>query len=186
MLDGTNVDNVIYHNDIRGLPQASAVLQELVMTPPNPAVSPAAASDDALRTETTLGLIGYKLRRAQLSVFQRFLTTFEHLNLRPAEYSVLVLVEENPGRKQSEIALLLGIKRANFVPLVDGLENRGLIARAVIETDRRANGLHMTEEGKAFMANARAVHTELEAELVSRLGGGAERDQLLTLLDRLT
>jgi hypothetical protein len=48
-------------------------------------------ADEQLRTEETLGMIGYRLRRAQLSVFQLFLTMFEQLELRPAEYSVLVL-----------------------------------------------------------------------------------------------
>ena len=66
---------------------------------------------------------------------------------------MLVLVGENPGRKQSEIAAALGIKRANFVALVDGLQNRGLIERLSLETDRRANALHLTEQGRDFMAD---------------------------------
>jgi DNA-binding MarR family transcriptional regulator len=154
--------------------------------PRSSAVSERPEIDDIVRTEATVGMIGYRLRRAQLSVFQRFLTIFEELALRPAEYAVLVLIEENPGRKQSEIALALGIKRANFVSLVDGLEARGLIERHAVETDRRANALHMTDEGRAFMERARTVHNELEGEFISRLGGVAERDQLLALLEKLT
>lgn len=142
--------------------------------------------DDGLRTEATTGIIGYRVRRAQLSVFQKFLAVFEALQLRPAEYSVLVLIADNPGRKQTEIAEVLGIKRANFVTLVHGLEERGLVERVPSAQDKRANALHLTGEGETFLANARAVHEAMEDELVARLGGAAERDRLLALLDRLT
>lgn len=143
-------------------------------------------SEGALITEATLGFIGYRLRRAQLSVFQTFLSAFDSLGLRPAEYSVLVLIDENPGRKQTEIAATLDIKRANFVVLIDGLEKRGLVERASVATDKRANALFLTADGHAFLIKARTLHDELEADLVSRLGGVEQRGQLFALLDRLT
>src|SRR5690606_36107249 len=105
----------------------------------------------ALGAEETTGIIGYRLRRAQLSVFQRFLTLFEELRLRPVEYSVLMLIAANPGRKQTEIAEVLGIKRANFVTLVHGLEDRGIVERVASVADKRANALHLTAEGDAFL-----------------------------------
>ncbi len=153
---------------------------------PMPASDAPPAPDDSLRTEATTGIVGYRLRRAQLSVFQRFLAVFDELRLRPAEYSVLVLIADNPGRKQTEIAEVLGIKRANFVTMVHGLESRGLVEREPSAQDKRANALHLTVEGNAFLAEARAVHDAMEQDLVDRLGGAAGRDRLLELLDRLT
>jgi DNA-binding MarR family transcriptional regulator len=143
-------------------------------------------TDDNLRAEATTGIIGYRLRRAQLNVFQKFLTVFEDLKLRPAEYSVLVLIADNPGHKQTEIAEVLGIKRANFVTLVHGLEQRGLVERHPSPQDKRANALHLTTAGQSFLAHARGVHNAMEDELVARLGGAQARDGLLALLDRLT
>lgn len=142
--------------------------------------------DETVRTGGTTGLIGYRLRRAQLNVFQRFLAIFEQMKLRPAEYSVLVLIGDNPGRKQTQIAEALGIKRANFVTLAHGLEERGLIVRRASAEDKRANALHLTPAGAAFLNTARALHEGMEADLVDRLGGAAQRDQLLGLLARLT
>lgn len=150
------------------------------------AASPISDSVADLRIDATTGIIGYRLRRAQLSVFQTFLSVFDSLKLRPAEYSVLVLIADNPGRKQTEIGEVLGIKRANFVTLVHGLEDRGLVERVPSAEDKRANALHLTRQGEAFLAEARRVHEELEAEMVARLGGPAARDQLLALLDRLS
>lgn len=141
---------------------------------------------DTLRAEATTGIIGYRLRRAQLNVFQKFLTVFDDLKLRPAEYSVLVLIADNPGRKQTEIAEVLGIKRANFVTLVHGLEERGLVERHPSPQDKRANALHLTTSGQSFLVHARGVHTAMEDDLVAQLGGTQARDRLLDLLDRLT
>jgi DNA-binding MarR family transcriptional regulator len=141
--------------------------------------------EEPLETGATSGLVGYRLRRAQLNVFQRFLTVFEKMGLRPAEYSVLVLVADNPGRKQTAIAEVLGIKRANFVTLVHGLEDRGLIERRPAMDDNRANALHLSRTGKVFVARARALHDKMEDELLAKLGGPAARDTLIELLDRL-
>ncbi len=152
-----------------------------------PPIPPAPAhGDTGLRTETTVGAIGYRLRRAQLSVFQQFLAVFEEFKLRPAEYSVLVLIEDNPGRKQTEIAEVLGIKRANFVTLVHGLEERGLVERIPSVNDKRANALHLSKEGRSFLRAAQARHAALEDEMIARLGGPAARERLLALLDRLS
>ena len=142
--------------------------------------------DGALKTGPTTSIIGYRLRRAQLNVFQQFLAAFDKMKLRPAEYSVLALIADNPGRKQTEIAQVLGIKRANFVTMVHGLEGRGLVARVAATGDRRANALHLTQEGTRFLEEARAMHDALEQELVDRLGGPEARESLLALLDRLS
>lgn len=144
-----------------------------------------ASPQQNLRTGQTTEIIGYRLRRAQLGVFQRFLSAFEALDLRPAEYSVLALIGDNPGRKQTEIAQVLGIKRANFVALVNGLEQRGLTERRSARDDKRANALHLTPAGEDFLAQARSIQDRFEAECIMRLGGKDARDTLLDLLDRL-
>lgn len=141
--------------------------------------------DSDLRTEATTDIVGYRLRRAQLAVFQRFNAAFEALDLRPAEYSVLVLITDNPGRKQTEIAEILGIKRANFVALVTGLETRGLIERQAAPGDRRANALYLTASGVEFLSAASAIQDRFEADCIERLGGIEGRDTLLRLLDTL-
>jgi DNA-binding MarR family transcriptional regulator len=136
-------------------------------------------------TGAVSGIIGYRLRRAQVSVFQQFMARFAEFGLTPAEYSVPALVGANPGSKQTQIGEALGIKRANFVTLINALEARGLTERRQPAGDRRANALFLTETGKAFIARANSVQAEFEAEMVAQLGGQKARDQLVALLDRL-
>lgn len=126
--------------------------------------------------------IGYCLRRAQVGVFQKFLSTFADVSLRPVEFSILTLINDNPGRKQTEIAHALGIKRANFVPIIDGLEARELVERRPSSEDRRANALYLTRAGTKFILAVHKRHEALEGEFTIRLGGPAKRADLLALL----
>ena len=109
------------------------------------------------------GVVGYVLRRAQLAIFEDFIARFAALDLKPAQYSVLLVIGRNPGRKQSEIAASLGIQRPNFVAMLDELERRGLAERVRSVTDRRSHAIVLTDDGRALLARAAAVQAEQEA-----------------------
>jgi DNA-binding MarR family transcriptional regulator len=159
--------------------------QEKAAAKPSRAKRAKSSHDDPLVVADLQTTIGYKLRRAQLLVFQDFIESFNRLKLRPAEFSVLSLIAAQPGQKQTEIAEKLGIKRANFVALMDGLEARGLAERRKAIGDKRSHSLHLTEEGTTFVRKMTQVWRAHEQRLVERLGGEKERDQLITLLDRI-
>lgn len=129
--------------------------------------------------------IGYHLRRAQLAVFQDFTETFSELGLRPADFSVILIIAHNPGLKQSEVAEALGIQRANFVAIIDGLQARGIAERRKSEQDRRVQALHLTEQGEVFAKTMMKSWAEHEKRFVDKLGGEDARDQLVQLLARL-
>jgi DNA-binding MarR family transcriptional regulator len=138
-----------------------------------------------LNTNSIDDVIGYRLRRAQVSVFMRFQRRFAEVGLKPAEYSVLVLIDDNAGLRPSQVAAALGIKRANFVALAAGLESRGLLERQPALQDRRSHALVLTSEGRTLVARIRKLQQHFEAELVEALGGPRERDRLIALLERL-
>src|SRR5437773_200281 len=72
------------------------------------------------------GYLGYALRRAQMSAVGEFLEAFKELDLRPTQLAVLTIINENPGIRQTAVCAALGIQKANFVPLLNELERRGL------------------------------------------------------------
>jgi DNA-binding MarR family transcriptional regulator len=129
--------------------------------------------------------VGYKLRRAQLSVFQDFSESFAAQGLRPADFSVILIIRHNPGLKQSEVAEALGIQRANFVAIVDGLEARGIAERRKSDADRRVQALYLTPLGEQFAAEMMATWNAHEARMIERLGGPEARDTLISLLEKL-
>ena len=44
-----------------------------------------------------VGHLGYFVRRAQLWIFQDFIRTLAEVDIRPAQYSVLLVIKANPG-----------------------------------------------------------------------------------------
>ncbi len=92
--------------------------------------------------------LGYVLRRAQIAVFRDFFAEFEAFDIRPGQYSILTVIESNPGLKQSAVSEALGIKRANFVAMIDELERRGLVRRDAAPNDRRSHALVLTPGGR--------------------------------------
>ncbi|NPV02898.1 MAG: MarR family transcriptional regulator [Brevinematales bacterium] len=61
------------------------------------------------------------------------------------------------GMRQVELAKLIGIDTTNAMVICDGLSKKGWIARENDPSDRRANILRMTAEGRALMDRTLAV-----------------------------
>jgi DNA-binding MarR family transcriptional regulator len=129
--------------------------------------------------------VGYALRRTQVAVFEDVITRLAAFDLRPAQYSVLLLVAENPGCKQTEIADALGIKRPNFVAMLHALERRKLLRRAPSSTDRRARILVLTAQGEEALQSAKIILKAHERQLAARLGAGG-KSRLMGLLAKLS
>jgi DNA-binding MarR family transcriptional regulator len=130
------------------------------------------------------GYVGYAVRRAQIAIFGDFLESLRDVDLRPAQFGVLVVIDDNPGMRQSDVCAGLGIQKANFVPLISELEARGLVVREPGANDRRAYALHLTAQGEALLRRARELHARHEARLTERIGRRG-RAQLLNLLNRM-
>jgi DNA-binding MarR family transcriptional regulator len=144
-----------------------------------------ASEGAALQLGELSELLGYSLKRAQLKVFEDFLRCMTPLQLTPAQFSVLLLVDKNPGRNQTEIANTLGILRPNFVAMLDALESRDLCSRVRSSNDRRSHILVLTDKGRAVLSRAkRLVATKHEARL-NELLGPANRAAMLAMLTKI-
>jgi DNA-binding MarR family transcriptional regulator len=128
--------------------------------------------------------LGYALRRAQIASTAGYLEAMQDVDLRPTQFSVLILINENPGIRQTEVCATLGLQKANFVPLLNELQRRGLAVRKPGVPDRRASALHLTPHGEAVLKKANVLHAAWEESLSSRLGTKG-REQLLRLLRKL-
>jgi DNA-binding MarR family transcriptional regulator len=152
---------------------------------PRKALADATDEGAALEMGELSELVGYSLKRAQLKIFEDFLRCVAPLRLTPAQFSVLLLLDRNPGRNQTEIANTLGILRPNFVAMLDGLESRDLCTRARSTNDRRSHVLLLTDKGRAVLARAkRLVASKHEARL-NELLGPANRSALLSMLAKI-
>ncbi len=135
------------------------------MTNPEKSPVPPAVIDDS-----TLRLfIGYHMKRA-FNVVQADLTqTLKPFDLRMLTYTALVLVVDNPGLSQSQLADAMGIERPNLVVILDELEHRELIVRDRAPTDRRAYALKATLAGRRLYDKAVAAVITHENRLLASI-----------------
>lgn len=131
------------------------------------------------------GHLGYALKRTQLRVFDDFRQAVNPLDLSPAQFSVLMLLDSNPGRNQTEIAATLGILRPNFVTLLDALEERGLCSRTRSLGDRRSHVLTLTTKGRTALETAKRLVAERHEAKLAKILTSSERADLMAMLERV-
>lgn len=119
--------------------------------------------------------VGYLVRRAQITIFKRFFELFADVDIRPVQYSILTVIECNPGLGQTQLAEALGIKKANLVGLIDELEARGLARRKSAHADRRARELYLTPKGTALCARLHRMDAALDQRLSKLMGKDRQR-----------
>jgi len=128
------------------------------------------------------GLLGYRLRLAQQTVFRDFAKSVAELS--PGRVGILLLIDANPGVTQSKLAQAVGLDRSTMVGLVDTLEERRLIERRRGE-DRRTNGLWLTRPGRGLLSRLKK-RIELHSRRVAGRLRADERVQLIALLEKLS
>jgi DNA-binding MarR family transcriptional regulator len=127
---------------------------------------------DVLRTH-----LGYFVRRLQVEIFKDFIKTLAAFDVRPAQFSVLVLIGANPGRSQAEIGKALSIERARLAKMLNELERRRWVRRRSATNDGRSHSLHLTPLGVEKLEEIKALAASHERRLASRVG--KERHQQL-------
>jgi DNA-binding MarR family transcriptional regulator len=144
------------------------------------------AASQSVDLSQLTGLIGYQMRRAQIAVFDDFIRAFAAHDIRPGQYGVLTAIDCNPGSSQAAIALSLGIKRSNFVKLIDELERRKLVIRKQVAGDRRANALFLTKTGESELTTLHEIRAAHEGRVAAQIGDENAQRIFLEQLQRLT
>jgi DNA-binding MarR family transcriptional regulator len=145
------------------------------------AVPCAEAGDDGIALGDLSSNLGYRLRRAQLWVFKDVSRRLARFELSAAQFSVLAVIDANPGINQLTIASALDIERAGLGRLVDRLEQQGLVTRTASMVHRRYYVLHLTAAGARLLDRVRPVIAQSEKALAEKLGSTAYKGLLRTL-----
>ena len=111
---------------------------------------------------------------------------FEPEDISDQQFNVLRILKGGPreGYLVKDLRSRMIFRFADVPRLVNRLEARGLVKRCENPADRRGSRVQLTAKGQALEARLRARHQALSAR-VDRCLSPAERDQLLSLLERL-
>jgi DNA-binding MarR family transcriptional regulator len=111
----------------------------------------------------------------------RFADRLAPLGLSPHHAGILGRVGASPGLSQQQLSDLLGIHPSRLVAIVDELESMGFVERRENADDRRSHALHLTDRGKATLAEIGKIGREHGTELCAALTR-EEREELVRLL----
>jgi len=129
---------------------------------------PVHVSDRTLRS-----FHGYQIKRA-FNVIQSDLNrTLKPFELRMITYTALILIVDNPGLRQSQLAEAMDIERPNLVVIIDELERCELIIRDRLPQDRRAYALKATLLGRQLCEKAVAAVQAHEEALMQGISPDA-------------
>jgi DNA-binding MarR family transcriptional regulator len=142
------------------------------------------ATDDRVDDAVLREFVGYNLRRAYLTIQEDFLAQLAKLELRAVSFSALSLIVDNPDIIQSRLAEALSMERSNLVVIVDQLEQRDLITRSKLKSDRRVHALRATLKGRRLRDRAAALVKAHEDRLLADFTP-AERKNLIAMLNRI-
>ena len=87
------------------------------------------------------------------------------MGLSGRQYMLLAVLSADDAPSQLELAGLCGLLPAQVVPVLDKLEERGLVARTRSESDRRRYVVTLTDAGRAALEEADALGRRLVDEL---------------------
>ena len=100
-------------------------------------------------------------------------------------YVVLVALADEPVRTQAALADAIRADKTRIIPVLDDLQQRGLIERSPDPSDRRSHLLSLTAEGQRLHQAVRSGIRTYERRLLNRLSP-AERSGLLGALATLS
>jgi DNA-binding MarR family transcriptional regulator len=128
-------------------------------------------------------LIGFRLRRAQLVVYEDFLSDAPR-GLTPGYAAILILVDANPEMTQTELGLAIQVDKSTFAITLNRLETRGLLRRVRSNVDRRQKMLRLTNKGAGTLRAVLSHVKRHEARVFANLSA-AERESLTALLKKI-
>jgi DNA-binding MarR family transcriptional regulator len=130
-------------------------------------------------------VLGYQLAQAAIATTAVYMQAVgQPFGLRPVEYTILSLINQNPGGSPARLAKALAVTAPNITMWMDRLEEQGWVVRRRDENDKRAQQLSLTARGAALVAKATEQVLAGEQKAFSNLSDG-ERAILVELLHKV-
>jgi DNA-binding MarR family transcriptional regulator len=120
-----------------------------------------------------------RLNQVSTQVFTRHMQE-RGLDLTPVQFAAMDAIVTYPGIDQAGVAARIAYDRATIGGVIDRLEQKGLVERAVSKRDRRAREVRATQKGRALFDEILPVVTALQSEILPGLSPD-ERAQFLAL-----
>jgi len=125
--------------------------------------------------------VGYFARRVQVACFKDLIPRLAPWKIRPVQFSILALIEANPGVSPTAIGRTLSVERARMTRLLHIFEEKNFVERRLTRT--HVHSLFLTPKGAKFFARLKPIAIRNEAHMARVLGQRTSR-QLNSILKK--
>jgi DNA-binding MarR family transcriptional regulator len=123
------------------------------------------------------GYLGYLLRQAAGAVRLRLERALADLEITPAQFVVLTMLDAYPGASGADVARLALLTPQTVHGITSNLTRVGLVARQPHPVHGRVQRLGLTPEGQALLSRCRERARQMDAALAA--GFSAEEEAVI-------
>ncbi|RBP95916.1 DNA-binding MarR family transcriptional regulator [Cytobacillus firmus] len=126
--------------------------------------------------------ISIKIHQIDLTLTSYIKDKLAHLNIAPEQNLILMLLWEEDGLSQNEIARRLDKDKSNITRMLSSLEKKGFIKKSMNKEDSRSLNVYLTENGKNLSEHVYPITEEFHSIVTS----GIAKEELRIVEDVLT
>lgn len=119
--------------------------------------------------------VGYVLKQAASTLRAAMDAALRPLHLTVPQYACLEVLDQRPGLSGSELARATFVTRQSMNLVLQGLQQRGLLSRALVATHGRALPTELTDAGREQLRAASIAVRAIERQMLSALSRDAQR-----------
>ena len=110
-------------------------------------------------------LLNFRMRRIRNCLTEKYRLETLKMGQRAGAFSILALIDANPGIAQIDLARFAGYYQTALVGIIDDMESKGWTTRTRDPADRRRHQVQITDAGREALAvlTAAAIENEREA-----------------------
>lgn len=128
--------------------------------------------------------VGFRINRTAIILRNGFTKVLKPFGIAPEQFSIMVLLQEQPDISQTEIANILVKDKTTITRLIDSVEKKGYLSRERVEGNRRAHRVFLTPEGEKVIDEVYVVG-EKHKQCVNDAITPEEKAQLFKILEKL-
>lgn len=125
--------------------------------------------------------VGYVLKQAATALRSAMDTVLRPLELTVPQYSCLEVLDQRPGLSSSELARATFVTRQSMNLVLQGLQQRGLLARVSVADHGKALTTELTDAGRVQLRAASAAVRTIEKQMLAPLTPSAQQRLLADL-----
>lgn len=125
--------------------------------------------------------LNFQIRMAQILSYRQFEKKQPGYGGAARFLGLLSIIKNNPGAPQHRLAEAVGLQRSSVVPILDRMENEGIVERRDVEGDRRAKAVFLTEKGDQVVAELNDSALQMERYMTA----GLSPEQIRVMIEGL-